>query len=50
MLVRVDGLLIEMRVREERTADDIFKEIGAWEGESEEELVDLLGRARPGGG
>lgn len=39
VLVRVDSLLVEMRVQKERTADDIFGEIGSWEGESEEELV-----------
>ena len=31
-----------------RTADDVFKEIGPWEGESEEELRQLVREARHG--
>jgi hypothetical protein len=42
VLVEVDGLLVVMRVQAGRTADDIFSEIGSWEGESEEELVAML--------
>ena len=49
VLVRVDSLLVEMRVQEERTADDIFGEIGSWEGESEEELVAMLAGSRAEG-
>ena len=39
VFVKVDSLVVEMRVQGSRTVDDIFGEIGAWEGESEEELV-----------
>lgn len=46
VLVKVDSLLVEMRVQASRTADDIFGEISPWEGESEEELVAMLAKAR----
>jgi hypothetical protein len=38
---QIGGLLVEMRVKPQRSAADIFREIGPWEGES---TVDLMGR------
>lgn len=49
VVVQVDALVIEMRVQKQRTADDVFEEIGPWEGESEEELTALLAKAREEG-
>jgi len=46
----IDGLVLELRFQRRRTADDIFQEIGPWEGESYEELSDRLRRARKEGG
>lgn len=46
----VEGLLIELRCAGFRTASEIFEEIGPWEGESEEELTQLLREARTAGG
>ena len=40
----ISGLVIELRYRGRRTADDIFKEIGPWEGETYEELRDQMTR------
>jgi hypothetical protein len=49
VVARVDSLLVEIRVQKERTADDVFNEIGLWEGESQEELTALLAKARDEG-
>jgi hypothetical protein len=46
----IDGLIVELRYKGRRTADDIFREIGPWEGESAEELSRLLREARKQGG
>lgn len=46
----IDGLVIELRYKGRRTADDIFREVGPWEGESAEELMQLLREARKQGG
>lgn len=46
----VDGLVVEIRVRNEPTAEDIFSVVGEWEGESAEELRTLLEEARLQGG
>ena len=47
---RVGDLTIEMRAipedREKRTAADVFRDIGPWEGESTEEILALLSEAR----
>jgi hypothetical protein len=44
------GLRLEVRVKPQRSAADIFREIGPWEGESTEELMRLLAEARRSGG
>jgi len=41
----IEGLVIEGR----RTAGDVFREIGPWEGETPEELTGLLRQARAEG-
>jgi hypothetical protein len=46
----VEGLVIELRCARCRTASEIFEDIGPWEGESEEELTQLLREARTAGG
>lgn len=46
VVAEVDGLVVELRYRGERTADDIFDEVGPWEGESAGELRDLIHSAR----
>ncbi len=46
----VSGMVIELRCRGRRTAADIFKEVGPWEGESQQELTDLLREGRRNGG
>ena len=47
---RVGELTIEMRAipeaREQRTAADVFRDIGPWEGESTGEILALLSEAR----
>lgn len=48
--MEVDGLVIEMRVQRESTANDIFEKLGPWEGETEEELLELLRDSREQGG
>jgi hypothetical protein len=44
------GILVELRVASPRSADDIFREIGRWEGESPEKLAERLRRGRALGG
>ena len=46
----VSGMVIELRCRGHRTAADVFKEVGPWEGESQQELTDFLRQARRNGG
>lgn len=46
----IDGLVVEMHVKKRLTADDIFRELGPWEGESQEELIKMLREARDQGG
>lgn len=43
-------MVVELRCRGRRTAADVFKSIGTWEGESQEEMTDLLKQARRAGG
>jgi hypothetical protein len=46
----VEGLTIEVRVvppaGDDRSAAELFAEIGPWQGESTEEMIAFLGRAR----
>jgi len=42
----VNGLILEIRCTGRRTADEVFQEVGPWEGESAEELRNLLEQAR----
>ena len=46
VVAEIDGLVVEMRCRGQRTADDIFEEVGTWEGESAEELREIIRDAR----
>ena len=52
----IDGLVIELRHkanstrRTRRTADDVFREVGSWEGETYEEMTELLRASRQEGG
>jgi hypothetical protein len=46
----IDGLVVEIRYKGRRTADDIFREVGPWEGETAKELMELLREARKRGG
>ena len=46
----VGGLLIEMRVKPRRSAAELFREIGAWEGETNDELIERLRDERKRGG
>jgi len=46
----VNGLILEIRCTGRRTADDVFREVGPWEGEPAEELRNLLDQARKAGG
>ena len=45
----IEGLVIELRCKGRRTAGDVFREIGPWEGETPEELTGLLRQARAEG-
>lgn len=47
---KIDDLIVEMRVTRRRTAGDIFREVGPWEGESQDELIQRLREARDQGG
>ena len=42
VVAEVDGLVVELRYKGRRTADDIFDEVGPWEGESAAELRQLI--------
>ncbi len=46
----VSGMVVELRCRRRRTAADIFKEVGPWEGESQQEVSALLLQGRRNGG
>ncbi len=46
VMAEIDGLVIELRYKGQRTADDIFDEVGPWEGESADELRELIHSAR----
>ena len=46
----VDGLVVEMRYLRRETLGDLFREVGPWEGESREELLQRLREARKLGG
>ncbi len=46
----VRGMVVELRCQVRRTAADIFKEVGPWEGESQQELTDLVRDGRRNGG
>lgn len=46
----VGGLIVEMRVKPRRSAADVFREIGPWEGESTEDLMQRLEEERRRGG
>ena len=50
VLADVDGWVVELRVERRPTADDVFREIGPWEGESAEDLMRLLRETRGEGG
>ncbi|HEX2224071.1 MAG TPA: hypothetical protein VHN15_07680 [Thermoanaerobaculia bacterium] len=45
----IDNLIVEMRVTRRVTADDIFREVGPWEGESGEEVMRRIREARDQG-
>ena len=45
----VRGMVVELRCRGRRTAADVFKQAGPWEGESTEEVGELLREARRNG-
>ena len=46
----VDGLVIEMRYKGRRSAADVFRDLGPWEGESTDEMKVLFREARQQGG
>jgi hypothetical protein len=50
VVAEVEGVVVELRIPKRRTADDIFQEVGTWEGETAEELSQLLRGAREQGG
>ncbi len=50
---RLDGLTVELRAvgtPSKRSAAEAFDELGPWEGESTEEVLELLSQARREGG
>jgi len=46
----VGGMIVEIRARPKASAADVFDRLGPWEGESAQELLDLLEKARRSGG
>ncbi len=48
--VVVEDMVVELRCKGKRTAADVFRELGPWEGESQEEISELLREARLHGG
>ncbi len=51
---RVGDMTVEIHVVPDassgKTAAELFRDIGPWDGESEEEIAELLAEARRGGG
>ena len=49
----VDGMTVEVRVvspaQDDGSAAELFAQVGAWQGESTEEMLEFLARARRGG-
>jgi hypothetical protein len=50
VVAEVEGVIVELRIPARRTADDLFQEIGTWEGEDAAELSQLIRDAREQGG
>lgn len=50
VIAEVDGLVVEVRYKGRRSAADVFRDLGPWEGESAEEMRTLLREARNEGG
>ncbi len=50
VLAEIRGVVVEVRLPAERTADDPFRKAGLWEGESAEQLQATLHAARDAGG
>lgn len=50
VLAEVRGVVVEVRLPGQRTADDPFREVGPWEGETAEQLMAMLREARDTGG
>lgn len=46
VVAEIEGLIVELRYRGRRTADDVFEEVGPWEGESAAELRRILHEGR----
>lgn len=46
VIAEIQGMVLELRYKGRRTADDIFEEVGPWEGESAAELTKLIQEAR----
>lgn len=46
----IGGLVVEMRLKPRRSAADVFREIGPWEGESTTDLMQRLEEERRRGG
>ena len=46
----IDGLVVELRLKGRRTADDVFREAGLWQGDSAEEISRIISEARERGG
>jgi hypothetical protein len=46
----IEGLVVEMRYLRRETLGDLFRQVGPWEGESQEELLRRLREARESGG
>ncbi len=47
---KVAGLHVEIRAKSRRSAGDVFREIGPWEGETTDDLTRRLEEARRSGG
>ncbi len=45
----IDGLIVELHCKGRRSAGDLFREIGPWEGESAEQVCALLREGRTEG-
>lgn len=42
VILEVDDLILEVRCKGRRSANDIFEAVGPWEGEAAEELMALI--------